>query len=152
MFSGIFLVEMASFMILSQYRDTKAIFYLFHKITKIFPSCLTSFISLYSNTKWKWRQPCLNTLRENEARLIKACVGRVLFYNEFKIALMKKINEAQVDRWRNNVSKWPYGRLYFVINILEFVFCFFFAYVTVSKSVVLLLMYFNSVCNTRQSG
>ena len=30
-FSGIFLVETASFMILSQYRDMKAIFYLFYK-------------------------------------------------------------------------------------------------------------------------
>ena len=37
-FSGIFLVEMASFMFLSQYRDTKAIFYLFYKITKVFSS------------------------------------------------------------------------------------------------------------------
>ena len=38
LFSGIFLVEMASFMFLSQYRDTKAIFYLFYKITKVFTS------------------------------------------------------------------------------------------------------------------
>ena len=37
-FSGIFLVEMASFMFLSQYRDTKAIFHLFYQITKIFSS------------------------------------------------------------------------------------------------------------------
>ena len=37
-FSGNFLVEMASFMFLSQYRDTKAIFYLFYKITKVFSS------------------------------------------------------------------------------------------------------------------
>ena len=37
-FSGIFLVEMASFMFLSQYRDTKAIFCLFYKITKLFSS------------------------------------------------------------------------------------------------------------------
>ena len=37
-FSGLFLIEMASFMFLSQYRDTKAIFYLFYKITKIFSS------------------------------------------------------------------------------------------------------------------
>ena len=39
-FPGIFLVEMASFMFLSQYRDTKAIFYLFHKITKVFSEFL----------------------------------------------------------------------------------------------------------------
>ena len=32
-FSGIFLVEMTSFMFLSQYRDTKAIFYLLNKGT-----------------------------------------------------------------------------------------------------------------------
>ena len=37
-FSGIFLVEMTSFMFLSQYRDTKAIFYLFYIITKVFSS------------------------------------------------------------------------------------------------------------------
>ena len=37
-FSGIFLVEMPSFMFPSQYRDTKAIFYLFYKITKVFSS------------------------------------------------------------------------------------------------------------------
>ena len=37
-FTGIFLVELASFMFLSQYRDTKAIFYLFYKITKVFSS------------------------------------------------------------------------------------------------------------------
>ena len=30
----VFLVEMASFMFLSQFRDTKAVFYLFYKITK----------------------------------------------------------------------------------------------------------------------
>ena len=36
--SAIFLVEMASFMFLSQYRDTKTIFYLFYKITKVFSS------------------------------------------------------------------------------------------------------------------
>ena len=38
MFSGIFLVEMALLMFLSQYRDTKAIFYLFSEITKVFSS------------------------------------------------------------------------------------------------------------------
>ena len=37
-FCGIFPVEMASFMFLSQYKDTKAIFYLFYKITKVFSS------------------------------------------------------------------------------------------------------------------
>ena len=37
-FSGIFPVEMASFIFLSEYRHTKAIFYLFYKITKVFPS------------------------------------------------------------------------------------------------------------------
>ena len=37
-FSGIFPVEMASFMFLSQHRDTKAIFYLFYKVTKVFLS------------------------------------------------------------------------------------------------------------------
>ena len=36
--SGIFLVEMASFMFLSPYRDTRAIFYLFYEITKVFSS------------------------------------------------------------------------------------------------------------------
>ena len=36
LFSGIFSLDMASFMFLSQYRDTKAIFYLFYKITKVF--------------------------------------------------------------------------------------------------------------------
>ena len=41
---------------------------------------LTSSMSLYFYTKWKWRQQCLHTLRENEACPIKACVGRVLFY------------------------------------------------------------------------
>ena len=38
MFSGIFLVEMESVMFLSQYRDTKVIFYLFYEITKVFSS------------------------------------------------------------------------------------------------------------------
>ena len=33
-----FLVEMVSFMFLSQYRDTKAIFYLFYIIIKVFSS------------------------------------------------------------------------------------------------------------------
>ena len=37
-FSGISPVEMASFMFLSQYRDTKAIFDLFYKIAKVFSS------------------------------------------------------------------------------------------------------------------
>ena len=37
-FSGIFLAEMASFMFLSLHRDTKAIFHLFYKITKVFSS------------------------------------------------------------------------------------------------------------------
>ena len=50
-FSGIFLVEMASFMCLSQYRDKKATFYLFYKITKVFSSFVTSSMSLISNTK-----------------------------------------------------------------------------------------------------
>ena len=36
MFSSIFLVEMSSFMFLSQYKDTKATFYLFYKIIKDF--------------------------------------------------------------------------------------------------------------------
>ena len=40
-----------------------------------------SFMSLYSNTKWKWHQPCLYTVRENEACPIRACVGCMLFYN-----------------------------------------------------------------------
>ena len=34
-FSGIFLVEMVSFMFLSQYRDTRDIFYLCFKIKKV---------------------------------------------------------------------------------------------------------------------
>ena len=34
-FSGILPAEMTSFIFLSQYRDTKAIFYLFDKITKV---------------------------------------------------------------------------------------------------------------------
>ena len=38
-FSGIFLVEMVSFMFLSQYSDTKSIFYFFYKI----PNFLSSF-------------------------------------------------------------------------------------------------------------
>ena len=33
-----FLVEMASFMFLSQYKDTKAILFLFHKVVKVFSS------------------------------------------------------------------------------------------------------------------
>ena len=37
-FSGTFLVEMASFMFLSQYRDTQTTFYLFYEITKVFSS------------------------------------------------------------------------------------------------------------------
>ena len=79
-FSGIFPVETASFMFLSQYRDTKAIFYLFYKKPRFFRFFVTSFMSLHSNTKWKWRQLCLCTLRENDARPIGARVGRVLFY------------------------------------------------------------------------
>ena len=39
MFSDIFPFEMTSFAFLSQYRDTKATFYLFYKITKVFSSC-----------------------------------------------------------------------------------------------------------------
>ena len=64
-FSGIFPVEMASFMFLSQYKDMKVIFYLFYKITKVFPSFrdvthvsvlqykmkMTSAVSLYSERK-----------------------------------------------------------------------------------------------------
>ena len=66
-----------------------------------------------------------------------------------KVALMKKINEAQVERGLNNVSKCPNGWLYFVvINILEL----FFLLKKRLTSLVLLLMYFNSICNTRQSG
>ena len=42
-FQVFFPVEMASFEFLSQYRDTKAIFYLFYKITKIF-SCFRDVI------------------------------------------------------------------------------------------------------------
>ena len=37
-FSGVFPVEVASFMFLSQYRDTKTTLYLFHKITIAFSS------------------------------------------------------------------------------------------------------------------
>ena len=50
-FSGNFLVEMASFRFVSQCRDTNAIFYLFYKITKVCRVSATSFMSLYSNTK-----------------------------------------------------------------------------------------------------
>ena len=64
-FSCIFPVEMESFMFLSLYRDTKAIFYLFYKITMVFPSFrdvihvlvllykmkMTSALSLYSERK-----------------------------------------------------------------------------------------------------
>ena len=35
-FTGSFAVNIASFIFLSHYRDTKAIFYLFYKITKVF--------------------------------------------------------------------------------------------------------------------
>ena len=51
--SGIFPVEMESFTFLSQYRDTKAIFYLFYKIIKIFFECLR-------------RDLCISTLIQNE--------------------------------------------------------------------------------------
>ena len=57
----------ASQMFLSHYRITKAIFHLFYKITKVF----SSFRDVSR----------VSTLRENEARAIRACVGRVLFYN-----------------------------------------------------------------------
>ena len=56
MFSDIFLVETALLMFLSQYRNTKAIFYLFYKITKIFQIFVTSFMSLYFKTKRKCSQ------------------------------------------------------------------------------------------------
>ena len=36
--TGYFLVGTVSFMFLSQYRDTKAVFYLFYEITKVFSS------------------------------------------------------------------------------------------------------------------
>ena len=65
---------------LSQYRDTKAIFYVFYKTGKFFQIFVGSSMSLYSNTKWEWRQLSLYTLRENEARPIRVCVRRVLFY------------------------------------------------------------------------
>ena len=64
--SGIFRVEMASFIFLSQYRDTKAISYLFYEITIVF----SSFRDLIH----------VSVLGENEACPIRACVGRVLFY------------------------------------------------------------------------
>ena len=48
-------VEMASFTLLSQHRDTKGMFYLFYKITSVLRQkcgfeCVSS-VSLYSNTK-----------------------------------------------------------------------------------------------------
>ena len=62
--------------------ETRRLFYLFYKITKVFP---TSSMSLYSNTKLRWRQLCLCTLRENKTRLIRACAGRVSFYKSIEI-------------------------------------------------------------------
>ena len=57
-FHTFFQVEMASFMSLSQHRDTKAMFCLFYKITSVlrwkktqFYSVNTSSVSLYSNKK-----------------------------------------------------------------------------------------------------
>ena len=38
-------------------------------------------MSLYFNTKLKWSQSYLCTLRENEACLVRVCLGRVIFYN-----------------------------------------------------------------------
>ena len=61
-FSGIFPVEMAS----SQYRDTKAIFYLFYKLTKVFSSCRDVI--------------CFSILGENEIRPFTAFVWDACYF------------------------------------------------------------------------
>ena len=80
MFSGIFLVEMPSFLFLSQHRDMKAIFYLFYKITKVF----SSFRDVI--------HVCF--LRENEACSIRACVRFVLIY---KYIYMPRMTSSPVN-------------------------------------------------------
>ena len=82
--SGICPVEMASWMFLSQYRDTKVIFYLFYKITKEFPSFRKVIHICVLQYKMKKASTCLCTVRENEARPTKACVGLAMFYNSFE--------------------------------------------------------------------
>ena len=75
-FFGIFLVEMASFMFLSQDRDTKAIFYLLYKIRR--HSCLCTVIQNENDVN----RVSIYNPREDEAHPIRACVGRVLFYKQ----------------------------------------------------------------------
>ena len=72
MFSGIFPVEMASFMFL--YRNTKAIFCLFYKITKVFSS--------------------FRDVIHVCTRPIRACVGRMLFYNWFYLTLFSTFSKS----------------------------------------------------------
>ena len=66
-FPGIFLVEMVSFMFLSQYRD---------KI--YFPFVWSS--NNQGSLKFSWCHWCLCTMRENEAYPIRACAGHVILY------------------------------------------------------------------------
>ena len=57
-------------------------------------------MSLYSNTKWKWRQSCLCTLRENEACPIRACVGRMLFYKtEYKDSEARNVTSTSTNSY-----------------------------------------------------
>ena len=78
MFSlGIFLVEITSFMFLSQHRDTQAIFYLLNRDTKVIFYLFYKITKVFSSFRDVIR---VSTVRENEVRPIRDCVGRVLFY------------------------------------------------------------------------
>ena len=79
-FSGIFPVEMASWMFQSQHRDKKATFYLFYKITKAFSSIRDAIHVSVLSYKMKMTS-AVTQYSDNEARPIRARVGCVLFYN-----------------------------------------------------------------------
>ena len=70
-----------SWIFLSQYRDTKAIFDLFCKIANFFFFRFRDVIHVL--VLQYQRNRCVYSLRKNKDRPIKACVGRVLFYNRF---------------------------------------------------------------------
>ena len=72
MFSGIFQVEMVSFMFLSQYRDTKAISYLFYKMTKVFSSFRDVIHASVLQYKMKMTSSVTVSLYSEETRLVQS--------------------------------------------------------------------------------
>ena len=117
-FSGILPVKMASWMFLSQHRNMKAIFYLFYNITKVFWVVVTSSMSptLIQNENDVSR---VYIQREDDARPIRVCVGRLLLIKllmslvfsqniETRLASFSFYIRVQRQGWRHENSKKPW--------------------------------------------